>query len=726
MSAPDTKSDLPHPAPAAPWKAGAHPRLPARLLTGVWLPMLLGGVCFLTSLGNQYTYDDTSIVLENPRVRDISDVRAIWLSDWWQPQTARGRISERFRDRLYRPLTMFSFALNHALHGMSAAGFHATNVGLHMVACGLVWSLARRLLANPTSAAVAALLFALHPVHAEAVAGLVGRAEVLAAIFLLLGLLALMPRGRLAAPRDTALAALAFLAAVMAKETAICFPALAALALLYHQGGGAARGRRWWLVRGAMLLLPLLIYFPLRVVALEGHLIRDRAPSVLMNPLIDADIAGRLVTPFTILGRYVRMLLMPDQLSSDYGLRVIDVNGQPDVHTLLGVGAAAGLIYACRFWRSAATLPRCAALLALMFLGSYVLISNTVLMIGVIVAERLMYWPSVAVSLLLVVAGEVLWRAAFAPGRKYAGLARATAGLGVAFAAALGLRTAFRSLDWADDLTLFSTDVRTFPQSANLNLALASVYLRPGPTNRPADALQLLERALKIYPRNPQALFLTGSAYHQLGRSEPAIHYLERAVQFDQANSEAHELLTLMRAGGRQSADARVADLRAATTTQPANAALRVELGRALRELGQFGEAHAEFERAAQSAPDDPEALYAYAESLALVSEPERAVEAFRRVVALRPDDWRAHGNLATLIAARDPAVALDHAQTAHRLAPEVFENNVNLAEALALNHRLAEAIDLFGRILRGLPADDSRRLLIADRIRMLQTEGRP
>ncbi|MCG3129030.1 MAG: Beta-barrel assembly-enhancing protease [Phycisphaerae bacterium] len=717
MSAPGIRGGRDDPGPAPPATKGGY----ARLLTGVWLPVLLGGVCYLTSLGNQYAYDDTSIVLENPRVRAIADVRAIWLSDWWQPQTARGRISERFRDRLYRPLTMFSFALNYAIHGMSAAAFHATNVALHMAACGLVWMLARRMLANPVSAAAAAALFAVHPVHAEAVAGLVGRAEVLAAIFLLLGLLALMPRGRPVDWRDTAAAAAAFLAAVLAKETAICFPALAGLALLYHRREDGPRGVRWWAVRGGLLLAPLLIYFPLRVAALEGHLIRDRAPSVLMNPLIDADVAGRLVTPFTILGRYTRMLLMPDQLSSDYGLRVIEASGQPEIHTLLGLAAVGGLIYACRFWRSAAPLPRVAALLALMFVASYALISNSGLLIGVIVAERLMYWPSVVACLLLAAGGELLWRAVLAPGKRYASLATAAVLFGVVYGAALGLRSTFRSLDWADDLTLFTTDAQTFPQSANLNLALANVYLRPGPTNRPAQALQLLERALRIYPRNPQALFLTGSAYHQLRRDETAIQFLERAVQFDQANSEAHELLTLLKAGGRASAESRVAELRAATTTQPASAGLRVELGRALRELGQFGEAHVEFERAAALAPDDPEVLYSYAESLALVSDPRRAVEAFRKVVALRPDDWRAHGNLATLIANEDPAASLEHAQTAHRLAPDVFENNVNLAEALALNKRSDEAIDLFTRILRGLPADDPRRPLIADRLRVLR-----
>ena len=86
----------------------------------------------------------------------------------------------------YRPLCTLSFRLNHALGGLDPRGYHLVNVAFHGAVTGLFTLLARLLLGRGPWSLLAGLLFASHPAHTEAVAGVVGRADVGAALFFLL------------------------------------------------------------------------------------------------------------------------------------------------------------------------------------------------------------------------------------------------------------------------------------------------------------------------------------------------------------------------------------------------------------------------------------------------------------------------------------------------------------------------------------------------------------
>lgn len=97
----------------------------------------------------------------------------------------------------YRPLCTLSFRLNHAAGGMDPWGYHLVNVALHGAVTGLFTRLAHLLLGGGLWSLVAGLLFASHPIHTEAVAGVVGRADEGAALFFLLSLLCYIRYGKL-------------------------------------------------------------------------------------------------------------------------------------------------------------------------------------------------------------------------------------------------------------------------------------------------------------------------------------------------------------------------------------------------------------------------------------------------------------------------------------------------------------------------------------------------
>ena len=486
------------------------------------LAVVLGLLFYSNSIFNDFTYDDNAIVRANPRIHSLTNFREIWLTDWWFEKTEDQPYVDPARDRLYRPLTLYSFAVNYAMHESSPMGYHVGNVILHALVCWLVWCFGRRLLDDDLIAGVAAILFAVHPVHSEAIAGIVGRGEILAAGFILAGLIVLMPRDGPPSILRVNSAGLLFLAALLSKETAVCYPAVALLVM--HAAYRLKRlPLRWWIVRAGCLLAPLVVYFPLRFYALEARFIRDELSAVLFNPLSDVGLLGRLHGPLTILGHYARLLLVPQKFSCDYGLAIIDPRSGPGLLTLVGLVAVLVLLGALLGYRRVNPTWRRLGLFSALFLASYILISNTVLLIGVSLAERLMYWPSVPILLAVAAAVVAWWRSACGPGGKLHKRAAMIRALGILLLLALGLRGLLRNMDWKNDETLFAVDLKTYPRGAHMNNCLAGIYIwRANRTSDEAlrtqlvdDAEQMLQTALSVYSRYADALARLGtSAYH--------------------------------------------------------------------------------------------------------------------------------------------------------------------------------------------------------------------
>ena len=716
-------------------RADTDPTSPAargtrRFLLTPWPAVLLAVLCYLNTVPNDFTYDDRPLVLDNPRIHTLTDLRALWLSDWWRPG-ADVTEPNTYRDRLYRPLTLFTFALDFAVHGLRTPWYHVTNIALHALVCGLVWRVARRLLDDAALASIAALLFAVHPIHAEAVASIVGRAEVLAALFLLLGILALRPAaGAPGWPRAVA-AGLAFLAALLSKETAICYPAIAVLVLWTAPAGPRGTWRRW-LMLAVCLLVPLLIYLPIRYVALEGKLFRAQPVDVLLNPLVIARTAERVVAPLTILGRYVILLAAPNRLSCDYGLAIVDPVQGFTAETALGGLAALGL--GLGLWGFARRGPawRSVALLCAMILASYALISNTVLLIGVPLAERLMYWPSVPVLLLVAVGSAEFWRRYCGPGRVLEPRRRLLGLLAVLLVVALGLRTVVRNADWADNVTLFGRDVATYPQGAHLNVCYASALVRAAQQTTVREerqpllhaALRHLDAALRIDPSFVHVITLTGQVRAQLGDIDGARLYLESALRLQPSDRDARQSLARLQNSGGE-LERRLDALRTDADAQPNDVARQLTLGDALLEAGRYAEARTQLERAIALAPDNPRVVRELAKALLFPEQDKRTVTLFERAIALDPNDWESHANLATLLAHSDAAAALSHARRAFALRPDDIRTHVNLAEALALNGQTPKALELYRRLEPQLDEHDPLRAVIQARIARLQLEQR-
>jgi len=520
-----------------------------------WAPFLLVALAvfpYLNTLGNALVYDDLALTGENDRVRSL-DPRPIFL----------GRSLERYEVEWYRPLTIYTFALNYAVHGLRPEGYHVVNLALHASTVLLLYRIALGLLPSGTGALVAAGLFATHPIHVEAVAPASGRADLLATFFALLaGWLWLTARERAGTAR-LAVIALSTLAAFLSKESAVAIGVLLVVSSLL----GRARSL------SVLLLFTMLGYFALRVAATGGWLaVPGTSIRTLENPLVEAEPAVRLATGGWVLVQYLGLLLAPLTLSADYSFDQI-----PLITSL-----ADGRLWATFFAMVALSLvlflswkrnPALGSFLVL-FLVSWVPVSNTILPIGTIKAERLMYLPS---AFLALAAGALACH-------RYRRLTwLVVTPILVAYAA----RTVARNQDWRSQETLFAATVKTAPRSAKARFNYGTELLGQG---RLTEAAREFETALRIAPRYPEAANALGSVFLQKQDLARAEAYFRGAIQDqpDLGSAWANLGATLFRAGRH-------------TEAEPAlerAAALRPDLAIVWATLGALAENRGERERA--------------------------------------------------------------------------------------------------------------------------------
>merc|ERR1719193_499446 len=138
---------------------------------------------YWNSLQCGFVFDDMSAIRDNRDLRPHVPLQNLFRNDFWGTP-----MNKEQSHKSYRPVTVITFRLNYLMHELEPLGYHLVNILLHAGVTLTYHSLCCSLLSRP-AAGVAALLFAVHPVHTEAVTGVVGRAELLASLFFLSALL---------------------------------------------------------------------------------------------------------------------------------------------------------------------------------------------------------------------------------------------------------------------------------------------------------------------------------------------------------------------------------------------------------------------------------------------------------------------------------------------------------------------------------------------------------
>ncbi len=566
-----------------------------------WALLLAGAcvLCYANGLTGDFTYDDKAIVRDNFRLRSASRVGEIFTTQYFGGPRGTGTA--------YRPILLLSFAVQWWIHGSAPVPFHVVNVLLHVAATLLVAKLFLRVGIPPPPSVAAALIFAVHPLHVEAVTSIVGRGETLSALLALACILLALRWTEEGRRRALAASLFAYLLANLTKESAAVAPALVFLFLAWSaEGGLGTRFRTAWrrglafYVGSAIVLAGV---FALRAAILGGAL-RSRNTGIfqLENPLAPLSPATRAANAAAIFFRYLGRLVLPVRLSADESAWSLPLLSPQE---LLFFGAPALLVALCAaaVWRLR---DRSVAAAGLLFLVLAALpASNLLFPTGTIFAERLMYLPSAGFCL---IAGAAVVGAA----RRFAEAPLARLSALAALAVAFGARTVIRNPVWDGDLVLFANLVRESPASAKAHYDYAYASAEAGETRR---ALEHYTRATEIFPRYWDAWAGQGRMRRVLGDLEGAEEDYAQSLRCNPTYENGFFGLGLVREESGNLAGAEEA-YRKGIAANPRSFPLAYRLAIVLSAHGRPEARHA-WHRALALAPDSKPAQRGYAEWLA-------------------------------------------------------------------------------------------------------------
>ncbi|XP_029290183.1 protein O-mannosyl-transferase TMTC3 [Cottoperca gobio] len=494
------------------------------LLTG----LVVG--CYWNSLSCGFVFDDVSAILDNKDLRPATPIRNLFLNDFWGTPMAEER-----SHKSYRPLTVLTFRLNYLFSELTAASYHLLNVVLHGVVCVLFLRVCRLFLDN-TSSLVAALLFAVHPIHTEAVTGVVGRAELLSSIFLLAAFLAYTrstgtDHSIVWAP--IALTVVLVAAATLCKEQGITVVGICCVYEVFVAQGftlpmlldtlrQVLQGKDGfpYAVLQTLLKLIVLIISTLLLVIIRVQVIQSQLPVFTRfdNPAAVSPTPTRQVTFNYLLPVNAWLLLNPSELCCDWTMGTI-----PLVESLLDLRNLATLVFytflgllayhSLRYRHSSAK----TVIMALSFIVlPFIPASNLFFPVGFVVAERVLYVPSMGFCVLVAHGFKIVSHKGHL--KKFSWLV-----IGVLLTTH-AVKTFNRNWDWESEYTLFTSALKVNKNNAklwnNVGHALEN-------QNHYVKALQYFLQATRVQPDDIGAHMNVGRTYKNLNNSKEAeIAYL--------------------------------------------------------------------------------------------------------------------------------------------------------------------------------------------------------
>jgi len=585
--------------------------------------LLLVGLAYGNCLGNELVWD-RYLIVSNTLIRDLRNIPLFFVNDYW------AGTDQPFGYTRYRPLVVTTFALNYAVGGLNPFGYYLVNVGLHFAVTWLVYLLGLEIGLSFLGSAVAAALYAVHPMHTEVILAIGNRTELMMALGVLLSLWCSLRGNRL---RSLA----AFILALLSKEQAAIMPALLVTMDV------ALRRVAWPTRSWQQHLRDLTARYGAYLVLLAGYMVwrlwlfgRFQPPSYLfhINPL--ENISGQ-VWFWSVLshaGHYLRLWLWPITLRTDYSFETIPLaysiwNGGV-FWAILAWGGL--LVLGLTAFRRDGRISFVVGLTAVAFLPG----SNFLVSVGTPVGERLFYLPSVGLCLLVGIGLSLL--AVRSTSRVFSTWPLRVAVLLLAIMCLVFLaRTMMRIQDWSSDEQFARSMVRDSPRSAKAHVFLGDFLENSSRPQDWAEALTEYQTAMAIYPDYLGTDGLLGDSlgflFMKMGRWDEAASVLVQATQLNPRWSVPYYHLGRVYALQGNGAKADVAFRRSLELQDDPEA--RTMYSRFLIEQGRLMEALAEAEHVVERRHDYVLALYSRALALDGLDRENEAEMAYRSVLSM-------------------------------------------------------------------------------------------
>ncbi|MGH0115652.1 UNVERIFIED_CONTAM: hypothetical protein FKN15_037975 [Acipenser sinensis] len=480
--------------------------------------------CYWNSLFCGFVFDDVSAILDNKDLRPSTPLKSLFHNDFWgTPMT------EERSHKSYRPLTVLTFRINYVFSELSAKSYHLLNLVLHAVVC-LIFLRVCKLFLDQKSSLVAALLFAVHPVHTEAVTGVVGRAELLSSIFLLAAFLSYT---KSKGPDNSivwtpiALSVILVACATLCKEQGITVIGICCVYEVFVVQGftlphlwdtvlGILRGKDGlpYSLLQTLLKLIVLMFSTLLLVIVRVQVIQSQLPVFTRfdNPAAVSQTPARQLTFNYLLPVNAWLLLNPSELCCDWTMGTIPlVESLLDMRNLaivafysvLGLMVHHGVRYSVD---SSKTVIMALSLIVLPFIPA----SNLFFPVGFVIAERVLYVPSMGFCILVAHGWRKTTKSCNLKKLSWIGMA--------IILATHAVKTVHRNWDWESEYTLFMSALKVNKNNAklwnNVGHALEN-------QNNYERALKYFLQATRVQPGD-----VIGPAYRGIKQSTHGSHVL--------------------------------------------------------------------------------------------------------------------------------------------------------------------------------------------------------
>ncbi|MCC6725078.1 MAG: tetratricopeptide repeat protein [Saprospiraceae bacterium] len=648
---------------------------------------LLGFLLYANTLLHDYAVDDAIVIYDN----EFTTKGTAGFAGLLKYDTFRGFFKVEGKEKLvsggrYRPLTPLMYATEVQLFApkkrdvagqpmkdkdgdtvydpneggqLNAVKFvgHLINVLLYGLTGVLVFWFLLKILSpdgkptgstgfGPFVALAAAALFVAHPIHTEVVANVKGRDEIvsllgsLAALYLSLKAFYEGKNGLNVA------AAVAFFLALLSKENAITFLAIVPLTYWFFTKASTSK----IIVQTVPFLAGAAVFLAIRFAVLGAdfggtprELMNNPFLKLVGNQYVDFSFAEKTATNFFTLGKYLVLLLFPHPLSHDYYPRAIEIMNFGNVSVILSV-----LVHLALLVFALVRLPKRDVLsyAILFYLVTLSIASNFIFPIGTNMNERFLYMPSIGFALLV---GVLVYRMTGSWGKPKV----AVMAIGGLVILALGAKTMSRNAAWKDNFTLFTTDIKTVPNSAKLRNAtggeLVAQSLKPENAARKNEMLKEavghLTEAMKIHPGYKNPLLIMGNAYNYLQEYEASIQAYEQALKLDPDYTEARNNLAITYRQAGQFFGEKKGDIQKAFTYLNKAYELNPNEYETLRLLGVAngvsgnGQKAVEFfSKALELEPKNAAAYYNLASAYYNIGQPDKTAELMAKAKEINPN----------------------------------------------------------------------------------------
>lgn len=616
--------------------------------TKTWLHILLIAVAGLLIYSNTFhvpfLWDDRTSIVENPVIKSMENFFLNAKGYEYNPRRFIGYLT---------------FALNYFIGGLDVTGYHVVNLAVHILNALLVYTLILLTFRTPQMkdcslapfsgllALCASLLFVVHPLQTQAVTYIVQRLTSLTAMWYLLSL-CLYAGWRLAGDRSPShgrkalplyvLSLITIILAMKTKEIAFTLPVIVVLYDFFF-----FRERKpLWLVP---VLLTLLI-IPVSMLNLEkpaGMILSDVSQVTRVQAQTSRWVY--LMTQFTVIVTYIRLLLLPIDQNLDYDYPL--AHGFFTLPVLLSFAVLLSLVLLAAYFfvRSGRKDEGSRPELRLVSFGIFwffitLSVESSIIPIVDPIFEHRAYLPSV--GFFIAVATGLFLVMERVNNRR---VVHVTAGVVVVIVLVLGGTTYARNRVWQDETRLWEDVVNKSPLKGRPHYNLGVAHAREGRTR---DAIQEFLTAIQVSPDLVDAYYNLGLAYARLGRTEEAVREYQRAIALDPDYFMAHNNLANTYLAQGRTEDA-VSEYVKAIKIDPGFANVHYNLGLAYTVQGRSEDAVREFTKAIDLDPDFYPAHYDLGVSYRMEGRYEEAKREFQTVLRLNPNHRGARENLEML-----------------------------------------------------------------------------